>query len=61
MGVKNLPTQELIEEYKQLHESIYVIGCYNSKDVIRFYRIETELLKRGCIIQDRVDVFPEGA
>jgi len=59
MDIKNLPTKELIGEYKQLHESIYVIGCYNSKDVTRFYQIETELLKRGCIIQDRVDVFLE--
>jgi len=51
-------TKELIEEYESLDELINVVGCYGSIDVMRYYAIEAELLRRGCTIERRAKVIP---
>ena len=53
MDLKDKPTEELIRRYKALHQAIHITECFGSRDVIEFYQIEAELIRRGYkIIED---------
>ena len=54
--------QELIQDFKQLDESINVIECYSTSDLIRHSQLEGELLKRGYSIRThpKTEVVKEG-
>ena len=44
---KNMSDKELKERYLGLYQLIYEIGCFGVSDLMSFYAIENELVKRG--------------
>lgn len=47
MNVKDWTDDRLIEEYKDLHQQIYVIDCFGTRDLYNIEVIEKELYNRG--------------
>ena len=47
-------TKKLKRELVGYHEMIYIIGCYGSRDLANYYRISTELDKRGVMVNTQV-------
>jgi len=44
---KDLTDEELKEKYLALYQSVRVIGCYSTRDLIELDLLEEELLRRG--------------
>jgi len=42
--------KELKQEYKNLHELIYVVECYGRSDLFRYDQVAHEIIKRGIVI-----------
>jgi hypothetical protein len=61
MKIKAMTDKQLIEEYKSLYESIYVIDCFGTKDLLLLQAIETELYNRKYEISEVKSVFVKKA
>jgi len=48
--MKKKTTKELIKEYEALFDLIENHECFSSSDLLRYYAIERELIRRGCKI-----------
>ena len=58
--IESMSDKELIERFKSLYQAVKVVECYSTRDVIELMRVESELLKRGyCIIEKVPDVVKE--
>ena len=53
--LKEMTKKELIDEYLGYDQLINDIGCFGTKDVIYFYQLEGEILKRGYKIKTMVE------
>ena len=42
----NMTNDELLEDYTQLNELIYVIKCYGKNDLLRFNNVCHEMTRR---------------
>jgi hypothetical protein len=42
-----MTTKELKQQAKELHQTIYQVGCYGKSDLMEYNRILEELYKRG--------------
>jgi hypothetical protein len=54
--IKDMTDAELKKEYESMHQTINVIGCYGTKDLLWYYALEKEIGKRGGDISESVDV-----
>ena len=43
----------IIEDMKQLYCSIYISQCYNTRDLVLFYKAIQELEKRGYKVDEK--------
>jgi len=54
--VKCLSDDSLIKEWRAYHESIYIIKCFGSKDVLIEWTLAQELERRGYKITGKLNV-----
>ena len=49
---KDVSSKNLIDELQQLYSAIYISECFNTKDMVRFYKAIQELEKRGYKVDE---------
>jgi len=47
MDIKEVQTEELMAETKKLHDLIYNIECYSTRDMLRLKSLYAEIEHRG--------------
>lgn len=50
---KGKKSKFIIEDTQQLYCSIYISQCYNTRDIVLFYKAIQELEKRGYKIDEK--------
>jgi len=50
--LSEMTDEELKDSYLSLYESIHIVECFGSRDIVELAAIEGELIKRGYVIRE---------